>query len=148
MKATVRPEYSHTVDAKGRLIIPLKFREQLGEECIVTRGLDGCLFIFESGEWEAYEEKLRKLPMTNKNARSFVRFLSGGATPCEFDKQGRILLPATLRKFAGIEKDVILAGLPNRIEVWSEQKWNENNNYEEIDMDEIAGHLTELGLDI
>ena len=126
----------------------MKFREQLGEECIVTRGLDGCLFIFESGEWEAYEEKLRKLPMTNKNARSFVRFLSGGATPCEFDKQGRILLPATLRKFAGIEKDVILAGLPNRIEVWSEQKWNENNNYEEIDMDEIAGHLTELGLDI
>ena len=143
-----RGEYSHTVDAKGRLIIPLKFREQLGEECIVTRGLDGCLFIFESGEWEAYEEKLRKLPMTNKNARSFVRFLSGGATPCEFDKQGRILLPATLRKFAGIEKDVILAGLPNRIEIWSEQKWNENNNYEEIDMDEIAGHLTELGLDI
>ena len=143
-----RGEYSHTVDAKGRLIIPLKFREQLGEECIVTRGLDGCLFIFESGEWEAYEEKLRKLPMTNKNARSFVRFLSGVATPCEFDKQGRILLPATLRKFAGIEKDVILAGLPNRIEVWSEQKWNENNNYEEIDMDEIAGHLTELGLDI
>ena len=143
-----RGEYSHTVDAKGRLIIPLKFREQLGEECIVTRGLDGCLFIFESGEWEAYEEKHRKLPMTNKNARSFVRFLSGGATPCEFDKQGRILLPATLRKFAGIEKDVILAGLPNRIEVWSEQKWNENNNYEEIDMDEIAGHLTELGLDI
>ena len=143
-----RGEYSHTVDAKGRLIIPMKFREQLGEECIVTRGLDGCLFIFESGEWEAYEEKLRKLPMTNKNARSFVRFLSGGATPCEFDKQGRILLPATLRKFAGIEKDVILAGLPNRIEVWSEQKWNENNNYEEIDMDEIAGHLTELGQDI
>ena len=143
-----RGDYSHTVDDKGRLIIPLKFREQLGEECIVTRGLDGCLFIFESGEWEAYEEKLRKLPMTNKNARSFVRFLSGGATPCEFDKQGRILLPATLRKFAGIEKDVILAGLPNRIEVWSEQKWNENNNYEEIDMDEIAGHLTELGLDI
>ena len=141
-------EYNHIIDAKGRLIIPLKFREQLGEECIVTRGLDGCLFIFESGEWEAYEEKLRKLPMTNKNARSFVRFLSGGATPCEFDKQGRILLPATLRKFAGIEKDVILAGLPNRIEVWSEQKWNENNNYEEIDMDEIAGHLTELGLDI
>ena len=148
MNAMFRGEYSHTVDAKGRLIIPLKFREQLGEECIVTRGLDGCLFIFESGEWEAYEEKLRKLPMTNKNARSFVRFLSGGATPCEFDKQGRILLPATLRKFAGIEKDVILAGLPNRIEVWSEQKWNENNNYEEIDMDEIAGHLTELGLDI
>lgn len=86
--------------------------------------------------------------MTNKNARSFVRFLTTGATSCEFDKQGRVLIPATLRKFAGIEKDVVLAGLLNRIEIWSEEKWNENNNYEEIDMDEIAGQLTELGLDI
>lgn len=83
--------------------------------------------------------------MTNKNARSFVRFLTAGATSCEFDKQGRVLIPATLRKFAGIEKDVVLAGLLNRIEIWSEEKWNENNNYEEIDMDEIAGQLTELG---
>lgn len=148
VSAMFRGEYDHTVDTKGRLIIPSKFREQLGDECIVTRGLDGCLFVFPLNEWEAYEDKLRKLPTTNKNARSFVRFLTAGATSCEFDKQGRILLPATLRRFAGIEKDVVLAGLLNRIEIWSEQKWNENNNFEEIDMDEIAGQLTELGLDI
>ena len=133
-----RGEYNHTVDTKGRLIIPSKFREKLGDECIVTRGLDGCLFVFPMKEWENYEEKLKQLPMTNKNARS----------SCEFDKQGRVLIPATLRKFAGIDKDVVLAGLLNRIEIWSEEKWNENNNYEEIDMDEIAGQLTELGLDI
>ena len=143
-----RGEYNHTVDTKGRLIIPSKFREKLGDECIVTRGLDGCLFVFPMKEWENYEEKLKQLPMTNKNARSFVRFLTAGATSCEFDKQGRVLIPATLRKFAGIEKDVVLAGLLNRIEIWSEEKWNENNNYEEIDMDEIAGQLTELGLHI
>ena len=143
-----RGEYNHTVDTKGRLIIPSKLREKLGDECIVTRGLDGCLFVFPMKEWENYEEKLKQLPMTNKNARSFVRFLTAGATSCEFDKQGRVLIPATLRKFAGIEKDVVLAGLLNRIEIWSEEKWNENNNYEEIDMDEIAGQLTELGLDI
>ena len=143
-----RGEYDHTVDTKGRLIIPLKFREQLGEECIVTRGLDGCLFVFPVNEWEAYEQKLKKLPTTDKNARSFVRFLTAGAASCEFDKQGRILIPATLRKFAGIEKDVVLAGLLSRIEIWSEERWLENNNYEEIDMDEIAGQLTELGLDI
>lgn len=143
-----RGEYNHSVDTKGRLIIPSKFRELLGEEFIVTRGLDGCLFVFPMKEWEEYEEKLRKLPTTNKNARSFVRFLTAGATSCEFDKQGRILIPATLRKFAEIEKDVVLAGLLNRIEIWSEEKWNQNNNYEEIDMDEIAGQLTDLGLDI
>ena len=141
-------EYRHTVDPKGRLIVPSKFRELLGTEFVVTRGLDGCLFVFPMKEWENYEEKLKQLPMTNKNARSFVRFLTAGATSCEFDKQGRVLIPATLRKFAGIEKDVVLAGLLNRIEIWSEEKWNENNNYEEIDMDEIAGQLTELGLDI
>lgn len=143
-----RGEYNHSVDTKGRLIIPSKFRELLGEECIVTRGLDGCLFVFPMNEWEIYEEKLKKLPMTDKNARAFVRFLTAGAASCEFDKQGRILLPATLRKFAGIEKDVVLAGLLNRIEIWSEEHWEQNNNYEEMDMDEIAGQLTELGLDI
>ena len=141
-------EYNHTVDTKGRLIIPSKFREQLGEEFIVTKGLDGCLFVFPQDEWQAFEEKLRTLPLTQKGARQFTRFFVAGATPCELDKQGRILLPATLREFAGLDKDVVLAGMLNRIEIWSEQKWNENNNYEEIDMDEIAGQLTELGLDI
>ncbi len=96
-------EYSHTIDAKGRLIIPSKFREQLGEEFVLTKGLDGCLSIYPNDEWAAFEEKLRALPLTNKNARTFSRFFVAGATSCELDKQGRILVPATLREFAGLE---------------------------------------------
>ena len=133
-------EYNHTVDTKGRLIIPSKFREQLGEEFIVTKGLDGCLFVFPQDEWQAFEEKLRTLPLTQKGARQFV----AGATPCELDKQGRILLPATLREFAGLDKDVVLAGMLNRIEIWSKDKWTENNACG--DMDDIAEQMTQLGL--
>ena len=107
-------EYSHTIDAKGRLIIPSKFREQLGEEFVLTKGLDGCLSIYPNDEWAAFEEKLRALPLTNKNARTFSRFFVAGATSCELDKQGRILVPATLREFAGLEKDVVLTGNINR----------------------------------
>ena len=143
-----RGEYSHSVDPKGRLIIPSKFRELLGHEFNVTRGLDGCLFVYPMNEWEEFEGKLKKLPLTDKNARAFARFMTAGATSCELDKQGRILLPATLRRFAGIEKDVILAGLLNHIEIWSQERWNENNNYDEIDMDDVAAQLTSLGLDI
>ena len=137
-------EYSHSIDAKGRLIIPSKFREQLGEEFVLTKGLDGCLFIFPNDEWTSFEEKLRALPLTNKSARTFSRFFVAGATSCELDKQGRILVPATLREFAGLEKDVVLTGSINRIEVWSKEKWSENNNYD--DMDAIAENLTDLGI--
>ena len=137
-------EYNHTVDTKGRLIIPSKFREQLGEEFIVTKGLDGCLFVFPQDEWRAFEEKLRTLPLTQKGARQFTRFFVAGATPCELDKQGRILLPATLREFAGLDKDVVLAGMLNRIEIWSKDKWTENNACG--DMDDIAEQMTQLGL--
>jgi MraZ protein len=139
-------EYNHTVDTKGRLIIPSKFRELLGEEFIVTKGLDGCLFVFPQNEWNAFEEKLRTLPLTQKGARQFTRFFVAGATPCELDKQGRILLPATLREFAGLDKDVVLAGMLNRIEIWSKAKWTENNAYD--DMDDIAEQMTDLGLSI
>ncbi len=137
-------EYSHSIDAKGRLIIPSKFRELLGEEFVLTKGLDGCLFIFPNDEWASFEEKLRALPLTNKSARTFSRFFVAGATSCELDKQGRILVPATLREFAGLEKDVVLTGSINRIEVWSKEKWSENNNYD--DMDAIAENLTDLGI--
>lgn len=137
-------EYNHTVDTKGRLIIPSKFREQLGEEFIVTKGLDGCLFVFPQNEWQAFEEKLRTLPLTQKGARQFTRFFVAGATPCELDKQGRILVPATLREFAGLEKDVVLTGNINRIEIWSKEKWNENSNYD--DMDAIAESMEEMGI--
>ena len=141
-------EYSHTIDTKGRLIIPSKFREELGETFVVTKGLDGCLFVFSDEEWKAFEIKLKSLPLTNKNARQFARFFVAGATPRELDKQGRILLPATLREFAGLEKDVVLTGMLNRIEIWSKEKWNENNSLDDVAMDEIAEQMTDLGFGI
>lgn len=139
-------EYNHTIDTKGRLIIPSKFREELGDEFVVTKGLDGCLFVFPEHEWNTFEEKLKSLPLTNKSARQFSRFFVAGAAPCEVDKQGRILLPGTLREFAGLEKDVVLTGMLNRIEIWSKLKWEENNTYD--DMDDIAEQMSDLGLSI
>lgn len=129
-------EYNHTVDAKGRLIVPSKFREQLGDEFVVTKGLDGCLFVYENTEWKILEEKLKKLPLTNANARKINRFFLAGAALCEVDKQGRILLPAVLREFAGIGKDAVMVGVGNRIEIWSKESWTAANVYD--DMDEIA----------
>ena len=108
-------EYNHTIDAKGRLIIPSKFRELLGEEFVLTKGLDGCLSIYPMDEWNAFEEKLRALPLTNKNARTFTRFFVAGATNCELDKQGRILVPQTLREFAGLEKEIGRASCRERV---------------------------------
>ena len=137
-------EYSHTIDTKGRLIIPSKFRELLGEEFVLTKGLDGCLSIYPMEEWKAFEEKLKALPLTKKNARTFSRFFVAGATTCELDKQGRILVPVTLREFAGLEKDVVLTGNITRIEIWSKQKWIENSNYD--DMDAIAEDMQEMGI--
>ena len=103
-------QYYHTVDAKGRLIVPAKYREQLGDEFVITKGLDGCLFVYGNDDWEILEKKLTSLPVTNANARKLTRFFLAGATVCEVDKQGRILIPAVLREFAGLEKDVVLAG--------------------------------------
>ena len=140
-------EYNHTIDTKGRLIIPSKFREQLGDEFIVTKGLDGCLFVFPK---KASGSSLRKscvicrlLRKTPEN--SFVFFVAG-ANLCELDKQGRILLPQPLREFAQLDKDVVLSGNINRIEIWSKEKWAENNAYD--DMDDIAEQMTDLGLSI
>ena len=137
-------EYNHTVDAKGRLIVPSKFREQLGDEFVVTKGLDGCLFVYENTEWKILEEKLKKLPLTNANARKINRFFLAGAALCEVDKQGRILLPAVLREFAGIEKDAVMVGVGNRIEIWSKESWMSANVYD--DMDDIAESMEGLGI--
>ncbi len=139
-------QYNHTIDPKGRLIIPSKFRDLLGDEFIVTKGLDGCLFVFPKNEWQIIEEKLRTLPLNNKSARKFIRFLVAGATTCELDKQGRILLPQVLRDFAQLEKDVVLAGNLNRVEIWDAANWTENNAYD--DMDDIADSMTDFGLSI
>ena len=137
-------EYNHNIDSKGRLIIPARFREQLGDSFVVTQGLDGCLYIYTNEDWQIFEEKLKKLPLTSKNARIFKRFFLAKATPCDVDKQGRILLPSSLRQCANLDKDVILAGVGDRIEIWDRQKWEENCTFE--DMDEIAEQMEGLGI--
>lgn len=139
-------EYNHTIDAKGRLIIPSKFREVLGDEFVVTKGMDGCLFVFDQPEWQAFEEKLRGLPMIDKEARQFTRFFLAGAASVEVDKQGRILLPAVLREFAGITKDTVLVGVGSRVEIWSKDRWKGTVTYQ--DMEEISKHMIELGIGI
>ena len=136
-------EYSHSIDAKGRLIVPAKLREQLGGEFVITKGLDGCLFIYPISEWESIEEKFRTMP-PNKETRKFFRFFVAGAQTVEFDKQGRILIPGTLREHAGLKKDVVLAGVINRVEVWDKARWEEGTSYD--DVDEIAEHMADLGL--
>lgn len=139
-------EYNHTIDTKGRLIVPSKFREQLGNTFVITKGLDGCLFVYSNEEWKTIEESFRNKPLTSKDARKFTRFFFAGACDCEVDKQGRILIPSNLREYAGIEKDVVSVGVLNRVEIWSKEKWLDNGDYE--DMDEIAEHMAELGLGI
>ena len=137
-------EYNHTIDAKGRLIIPAKFREVLGDEFVVTKGMDGCLFVFDNSEWQVFAEKLRSLPMIDKEVRQFTRFFLAGAASVEVDKQGRILLPSVLRDFAGITKDTVLIGVGSRIEIWSKDRWEVTVTYQ--DMDEISTHMVELGI--
>ncbi|MCI9073852.1 MAG: division/cell wall cluster transcriptional repressor MraZ [Lachnospiraceae bacterium] len=139
-------EYNHTIDAKGRLIVPSRFREQLGDEFVVTKGMDGCLFVYANDDWNAFEQKLTSLPLINKEARKFARFFLAGAAQVEVDKQGRILLPANLREFASLEKDVVLVGVGSRIEIWSRENWD--NMDADSDMDDIAAAMEGLGLTI
>lgn len=139
-------EYNHTIDPKGRLIIPSKFREALGEEFVVTKGLDGCLFVYDLTEWGAFEEKLKALPTTSKDVRQFVRFFLAGAASVEVDKQGRILIPSVLREFAGLEKDISLIGVGSRVEIWSKERWEGMASYD--DMEEIAEKMADFGLSI
>ena len=138
-------EYNHTIDAKGRLIIPSKFRELLGEDFVITKGLDHCLSVYPKTEWEKFEEKLNQLPMTNKAARKFVRANLSGASSCELDKQGRILVPGVLREYASLDKEVAVIGVSNRVEIWSKDLWEAYINDEEEDMDSLAEHMEDLG---
>lgn len=139
-------EYNHTLDAKGRLIIPSKFREVLGDGFVVTKGMDGCLFVFTDSEWQAFAEKLHSLPMIDKEARQFTRFFLAGAAEVEVDKQGRILIPQVLREFAGITKDAVLVGVGSRVEIWSRERWEGTVTYQ--DMEDISKHMIELGIGI
>ena len=139
-------EYNHSIDAKGRITVPSKFRELLGEQFVVTKGLDGCLWVFPTEEWDDFTGKLRSLPVANKDARKFVRHFISGAMDAELDKQGRILLPQTLRDFAELDKDVAMVGTGARIEIWDSKKWEKSSTY--ANMDDIAEHMGEWGFGI
>ncbi|KAE9637007.1 division/cell wall cluster transcriptional repressor MraZ [Defluviitalea raffinosedens] len=139
-------EYQHTIDTKGRLIVPAKFREELGDVFVITKGLDNCLFVYPYTEWKIFEDKLKTLPLTSGNARKFVRFFFAGAVECSVDKQGRILIPNNLRVYSGLEKDVILIGVSNRVEIWSKENWEAYNNDEDFDASVLAENMQDLGI--
>lgn len=139
-------EYNHSLDAKGRVILPADFRNELGESFIITKGLDNCLFIYPQSEWEQLSVKLRQLPLAKTEARAFVRFFFAGARQVELDKQGRFLIPATLRQHASLKKDAVLIGVSNRIEVWSKDEWLKYNEEITPSVSAIAETLAELGI--
>lgn len=139
-------EYTHSIDTKGRLIVPSKFRELLGEHFVVTKGLDGCLWVFPEEEWNDWYEKLRSLPVANKGARDFVRSFMANALDAELDKQGRILLPQNLREAGHLDKDVILVGTGPRIEIWDKTSYEDS--VAQVDTDTIAEQMGEWGFGI
>ena len=134
-------EYHHTIDDKGRLIIPSKFRKDLGEKFIITRGIENCLFVYPEKNWEAIVSKLESLPFTKKDARTFTRFFLSGATVAEFDKQGRINITSPLISYANIEKECIIIGTGDRLEIWSNTKWNDFFDSAKDNMSDIAENL-------
>ncbi len=140
-------EYHHSIDEKGRLIIPSKFREDIGNSFVVTRGLDGCLFVYSLIEWEKIVSKLKKLPFTKKDARIFMRFLLAGATVCEFDKQGRINLVNSLIEYADLKKECVIIGVNDRLEIWSLDKFDNLMEENFTKLDEISEHLFDGDLD-
>lgn len=139
-------EYQHSIDEKGRLIIPSKFREDLGYEFVMTKGLDGCLFVYPKKEWEVLENKLKSLPLTNKDARAFIRFFFSGASECILDKQGRVLVPSNLREHSKLEKDAVIIGVSTRLEIWSKSMWDDYNSDDNLSYDQIAEKMAELGI--
>ena len=134
-------EFHHSIDEKGRLIIPSKFRNELGKKFIVTRGIEECLFVYSLDEWNKIVEKLRSLPFTNKDARTFMRMFLSGATECELDGNGRINIPSPLINYASIQKECVVIGVNERLEIWSNDKYEDffNNNIDRFD--EIAENL-------
>lgn len=146
MKSMFMGEYHHNIDAKGRLIIPAKFREQLGEEAVFTRGMDGCIFGYSKDEWSNVEDKLKQLPLTKKDARAFTRTFYAGAMEGEFDKQGRINISDVLKKHAALVKECVIVGVSERIEIWSAERWNEFDDNATANFDEISENLMDFDL--
>jgi len=139
-----RGEFQHTIDDKGRMIVPAKFRHLLGERFIVTKGLDDCLWAYPMDEWKELEAKLRTLQITKPDARAFVRFFASGATECELDKQGRILVPSNLREYAGLDRDVVVIGVITRAEIWDRDSWERYSS--SLSPDAIAEKIVDLGI--
>lgn len=139
-------EYIHTLDTKGRLILPAKFRDELGQRFIATKGLDDCLFVYAKDEWAILEEKLKRLPLGKPEARAFVRFFFSGAAEVECDKQGRVLIPNNLREHAKLDKDVIVIGVSNRIEIWDKELWAVYNEQIAPTVAQVAENLIDLGI--
>lgn len=139
-------EFQHSLDNKGRLIVPSRFREGLGEVFVATKGLDNCLFLYPREEWTVIENKLKTLPMARGDARAFVRFFFSGACECEMDKQGRILLPANLREYAGVERDVVSIGIGSRVEVWALEQWQQYAEKAGASYEALAEQLVDLGI--
>lgn len=138
-------EFQHSLDKKGRLIIPSKFRDILGSSFILTKGLDRCLFVYPKDEWSLLEQKLKALPFTQKDARAFIRFFFSGAVELDIDKQGRILIPPQLREHAGIDKEAVIIGVSNRAEIWSVEEWEKYSKEAAVSYEEIAETL-DLGI--
>ena len=134
-------EYHHTIDEKGRIIIPSKFREDLGEKFIITRGIENCLFVYSLSSWEKITNKLESLPFTKKDARQFVRFFLSGATTAEFDKQGRVNVTSPLISYADLQKDCVVIGTGDRLEIWSQEDWNAFFDSASSNMSDIAENL-------
>jgi MraZ protein len=137
-------EYEHSLDVEGRLILPSKFRVDLGEKFIITKGLDGCLFVFSMDEWKKFEEKLRTLPISSRDARAFSRFFFAGAMDCDIDKQGRFLISTNLREFAGLTKECVIVGMDSRVEIWSKDRWEKCD--EDLSPDDVAEKMEMLGI--
>lgn len=138
-------EYNHVIDVKGRMFVPAKFREELGEKFIVTIGLDRCLFVFPAETFNIYKEKLDTISLANKDARNFTRFFFAGAAECELDKQGRIMLPQKLRTYARLEKDVTVVGVSGRVELWNTEDWEKEHSLDNFSPDELSEKMELLG---
>lgn len=139
-------EYQHQIDEKSRIIVPSKFRQDLGITFVVTKGLDNCLFVYSINEWKIFEAKLKALPLSNTNARTFTRFFASGATECEMDKQGRILIPANLREHANLTKEVVVIGVSTRVEIWSKENWLNYTSPENVNLEEVTNQMSDLGI--
>jgi len=139
-------EFKHNLDQKGRVSIPAKFRQKFAEGLILTRGIDQCVFGFPKSEWEKVVNKITNLPLSQANARAFARLMLSGAFEAEIDNQGRVLIPEVLRKYAHLEKKVVIVGMHNRIEIWDDKKWEEYKKQSEENSEEIAERLSDLGI--